>query len=98
MSDHLESVDPAVATAIDDVLDAPEDETVLARASDTVAHLCQEYPIYGGMGLPPASLGDPPRSERPATRERVAIPNAATAIRPTRPTRPTRTTRPARTT
>ena len=36
-----------VADIIVDVLDAPEDETVRTRASDTVDHLCQEYPIYG---------------------------------------------------
>ncbi len=36
-----------VADVVADVLDDPEDETVRSRASDTVDHLCQEYPIYG---------------------------------------------------
>ena len=36
-----------VADVVVDVLDAPDDEEVRSRASDTVDHLCQEYPIYG---------------------------------------------------
>ncbi|MDP1653913.1 MAG: serine hydroxymethyltransferase [Rhodocyclaceae bacterium] len=36
-----------VAELIADVLDAPNDETVLARVRDEVAKLCKKFPVYG---------------------------------------------------
>ncbi len=36
-----------VANLIADVLDAPTDETVLARVREQVAALCQKFPVYG---------------------------------------------------
>jgi len=36
-----------VAHLIADVLDAPEDEVVLARVRDRVAALCRKFPVYG---------------------------------------------------
>ena len=36
-----------VAHLIADVLDAPNDETVLARVREQVAALCKRYPVYG---------------------------------------------------
>ena len=36
-----------VAELIADVLDAPHDEAVLARARDDVAALCKKFPVYG---------------------------------------------------
>ncbi|WP_435180316.1 serine hydroxymethyltransferase [Halorussus sp. AFM4] len=41
-----ESEAERVADLVADVLDDPDDEAVAARASDTVDHLCQEYPVY----------------------------------------------------
>ena len=37
----------AVAHLIADVLDAPNDETVLARVRKDVAALCKKFPVYG---------------------------------------------------
>ena len=36
-----------VANLIADVLDAPNDEAVLARVRDEVSALCKKYPVYG---------------------------------------------------
>ena len=41
-----ESEAERVADLVADVLDDPDDEAVQERASDTVDHLCQEYPVY----------------------------------------------------
>ena len=35
-----------VAHLIADVLDAPSDETVLARVRERVAELCRRFPVY----------------------------------------------------
>ena len=36
-----------VAHLVADVLDAPNDETVLARVRGAVAVLCRKFPVYG---------------------------------------------------
>ena len=33
-----------------DVLDAPQDEAVIARVRDAVAAQCARYPVYAGAG------------------------------------------------
>jgi glycine hydroxymethyltransferase len=36
-----------VANLIADVLDAPDDEAVIARARERAAALCKKFPVYG---------------------------------------------------
>lgn len=36
-----------IAHLIADVLDAPQDETVIARVRGQVAELCAKFPVYG---------------------------------------------------
>ncbi|WP_123537263.1 serine hydroxymethyltransferase [Halosimplex salinum] len=40
-----------LADAVADVIDAPEDEAVAAEAAETVADLCETFPVYGELAV-----------------------------------------------